>query len=357
MKIGILTQPLTTNYGGILQNYALQTILKRMGHEVWTLDYLKYDWYDWTYLNSKNIIKKILGRKVKWAATPKTNKKKESPLRKFVDANVSLTIPRTKWFERKIVKDYNFDALIVGSDQVWRPIYNTKVDDLFLDFVNDLDLKRIAYAASFGTDNWEFSEKQTEQCKKLVNKFNSISVREATGVSLCKQFLDVKAKHVLDPTLLLTADDYLSLCENIQVQSPFVFSYVLDQNPMKINEIKRFAHERNLPCLIMSAGPAVSDEDSIEKWLSYFRDATYVVTDSFHGTVFSILFQKDFYVFGNKKRGNSRFDSLLNILGLSNRIIDADISELSMIDWESIYCLLNDERIKSIQWLEHSLNS
>lgn len=357
MKIGILTQPLTTNYGGILQNYALQTVLKRMGHEVWTLDYYSYNWFDWVILNSKIIVKKLLGRPVKWAITPTDKNKLETPLRKFVEENVSLTTPRTKWFERKIVQDYHLDGLVVGSDQVWRPIYNTRIADLFLDFVKDLDIKRVAYAASFGTDNWEFTDIETNQCKNLAKKFNAISVREITGVTLCEKYLGVKAKHVLDPTLLLTANDYLDLCKDVPVKAPFVFAYVLDQNPQKISEIKRSAKEKGLDSFIMSAGPNVSDEDSVEKWLSYFRDAAYVITDSFHGTVFSIIFQKDFYVFGNKKRGNSRFNSLLNILGLSNRIIDVEISELPKVDWKLIHGLLNDERIKSTQWLEYSLNS
>ena len=357
MKIGILTQPLTTNYGGILQNYALQTILKRMGHEVWTLDYFSYNWIDWAISNSKIIVLKLLGRSVKWAITPTGKKKLESPLRQFVKENVSLTTPRTKWFERKIVQDYHLDGLVVGSDQVWRPIYNTRIVDLFLDFVKDFNIKRIAYAASFGTDSWGFTDIETNQCKILAQKFNAISVREVTGVSLCEKYLGVKAKHVLDPTLLLTADDYLGLCKNIPVKSPFVFAYVLDQNPQKISEIKRFAQEKELPCFIMSAGPNVSDDDRVEKWLSYFRDAAYVITDSFHGTVFSIILQKDFYVFGNKKRGNSRFDSLLNFLGLSNRIIEVEISELPTIDWKLVHTSLNDERINSTQWLEHSLNN
>ncbi len=357
MKIGILTQPLTTNYGGILQNYALQKVLQRMGHEVWTLDYFSYDWIDWAKLNSKIAIKKMLGKSAHWAITPIKKRKIESSLREFVLDNISVTTPRTKWLEKKIIQKYCLDALIVGSDQVWRPIYNTRIADLFLDFVKDLNLKRVAYAASFGTDSWEFTDIQTNHCKSLAQKFNAISVREATGVSLCEKYLGVKSKHVLDPTLLLTVDDYLAVCKNIPVKVPFVFAYVLDQNPKKISEIKRFAQEKGLSFFIMSAGSNVSDEDRVEKWLSYFRDAAYVITDSFHGTVFSIIFQKDFYVFGNKKRGNSRFESLLNLFGLSNRVINIEISELPEVDWKLIQSSLNDERIKSTQWLEHSLNN
>ena len=100
-----------------------------------------------------------------------------------------------------------YDAFIVGSDQVWRPSYNQHLEQAFLNFTeNWKNVKRIAYAASFGVDNWEFTKKQTKECKRLVQKFDFVSVREDTAVNLCKEHLGIEATHVLDPTLLLSAD-------------------------------------------------------------------------------------------------------------------------------------------------------
>ncbi len=192
---------------------------------------------------------------------------------------------------------YGFDALIVGSDQVWRPMYNYNIEDCFLSFVSHMNLKRVAYAASFGTDKWEFTQQQTEQCAVLAKRFDGISVREKSGVALCNKYLGVNATHVLDPTLLMKSQDYIKLCSHISKREPFIFAYVLDESEEKIKSIVNFAERRGLPYFIKGADNTVSDDDTIELWLSYFRDAAFVVTDSFHGTAFSIIFNKDFYVF------------------------------------------------------------
>ncbi len=354
MRIGIVTQPLTTNYGGILQNYALQQILKKLGHEVWTLDILKYTW--WNYIDSiwKNSILKFLGRKCSFPQTPKKYAKKQNPLRQFVYKNISLTKPRTLWFERNIIEKYELEGIVVGSDQVWRPIYNAHIEDMFLAFTCGMNLIRIAYAASFGVDKWEFSSQQQLKCAELAKGFNAISVREDSGIALCNKYLGVNATHVLDPTLLLTAEDYIALCTNIEEQEPFIFAYILDESEAKLSEIKRFAALKKLPYLKISAGPNVKEGDSIERWLSYFRDAAYVITDSFHGTAFSINFGKDFFVFENQGRGNSRINSLLGKLDLESRIVIDSISMLKPVDWEHVSHALKVERMYSKMWLKNA---
>lgn len=358
MKIGIVTQPLHANYGGVLQNYALQQVLKRMGHEVWTLDYWKYDWLNWADMTWRVLAHKMLGHQVKFGRTPAEQRKLEMPLRRFVDQCMSLTAPRTKKFSKQIVSKYALDAIVVGSDQVWRPMYNYDVRDCFLKFAQGLSVKRVAYAASFGTDAWEFTDEQTRECAALAKQFDGISVREKSGVGLCKDHLGVSAVHVLDPTLLLYAEDYAALCKDIPQRKPFVFAYILDENEEKLNSIKRFAEQRGLPYYIKSADSGVSMEDSIELWLSYFRDAAFVITDSFHGTAFTINFNKDFYVFGNAQRGNSRFDSLLGQFELQDRIINGKIpvETDSYIDWNKVNQLKVSAVRESIEWLTKKLS-
>lgn len=354
MKIGIITQPLLRNYGGILQNYALQTVLRKMGHKVWTFDLLKYTWKDWAISAIKTIIKKMIGRKTDFPLTPHKKKKIEKPLRTFVYNKINLTT-RVKKVSWQLVKKYNLDTLVVGSDQVWRPIYNHSIEDMFFRFADDKNIKKIAYSASFGTDKWEFSPKQTNECATLAKKFDAISVRESFGVELCKNYLGVEATHTLDPTLLLTDKDYNTLCKHIPKSEPFVFAYILDMDERKVAEIKSFAQAKGLPYFIKSADNDVKDTDSIELWLSYFRDATFVVTDSFHGTAFAINYNKDFFVFLNEQRGNSRFDSLLSLFNLKNRVVISVNLELEPINWASVNNMLNSERQRSWKWLETSL--
>lgn len=358
MKIGIVTQPLHANYGGVFQNYALQQVLKRMGHEVWTLDYWKYDWLNWADMAWRVLAHKLLGHKVKFGRTPAQQRQFEVPLRRFVNKNMSLTTPRTKRFSKKTVQKYALEALVVGSDQVWRPRYNYDVSDCFLKFAQGLSVKRVAYAASFGTDAWEFTDAQTSECAALAKQFDGISVREKSGVGLCKDHLGVSAVHVLDPTLLLHAEDYAALCKDIPQRKPFIFAYILDKSEDKINSIQRFAEQRGLPYYIKSADAEVSMDDTIELWLSYFRDAAFVITDSFHGTAFSINFNKDFYVFGNVQRGNSRFDSLLNQLGLQDRVIKEQILKEteSHIDWNNVNKLKALAVTDSIKWFTQKLS-
>lgn len=355
MKIGIQTQPLTTNYGGILQNYALQTILRRLGNEVITFDLLKYTWLDWSYDYLKNIVRRILRRKPKILLTPTQKDKKEKPLRTFVHKNINLTT-RVRRLSKSQIESNHIEALVVGSDQVWRPIYNYCIEDMFFKYAEELDVKRIAYAASFGTDHWEFSQVQTDNCAALAKQFKAISVREDSGVGLCREHLGVEATHVLDPTLLLSSKDYNELCKNIPKHEPFVFAYILDKDEKKIAEIKAFAEAKGLPYFIKSAGPNIESTDSIELWLSYFRDASYVITDSFHGTAFSINYNKDFFVFDNVDRGNSRFDSLLNLFNLKNRVVKSVNHQLQPINWGGVNLLLDIERQRCQDWLKTSLS-
>ena len=355
MRIGIVTQPLTTNYGGILQNYALQQVLKKLGHEVWTFDILKYTWWNWLKETCKIIVYRILGRKSPFLPSPIEFAKKQKSLRQFVNKKISLTKPRTYWFDREIIKKYRLNGIVVGSDQVWRPIYNAHIEDMFLSFARDMNLVRIAYAASFGVDKWEFTSRQQLTCAELAKLFNAISVREDSGIDLCDRYLGVNATHVLDPTLLLIAEDYITLCTNMEKQKPFIFAYILAESEAKLSEIKRFAELKKLPYLKISAGPNVKEGDSVERWLSYFRDAAYVITDSFHGVAFSINFGKDFFVFDNQERGNSRIDSLLGKLDLKSRVVVDSISMLGPIDWEYVNHILKIERVHSKMWLKNAL--
>lgn len=329
MKICILTQPLGTNYGGLLQAYALQTILKRMGHEVWTEDRKYYS----SYIER---IKLLIARLIKYRGFYYSTKEQEQFIAhnaaSFIHKYITTTEPISSCTKEELRK-YHFDAYVVGSDQVWRPIYSPYLPNYFLDFTVGQHVKRVAYAASFGTPEWEFSAEQTKQCARLVKNFDAVSVRENSGVELCRRYLGIDAVHLLDPTMLLDKEDYIYLVEQEQVPASGknLMVYVLDQSEEKEAIIKKVSQVLGLFSNVVMPQKDFREVGSKEieqcvfppvtDWLRGFMDAEYVVTDSFHGTVFSILFNKPFVVIANKERGMARFTSLLKMFNLEDCLV------------------------------------
>ncbi len=322
-----------------------------MGHEPWTVDYNKKPWRLW--LREVRWVAKIRkrGYEAEFPPMPLRIELGDRPLRRFARKYIKLTHPRTWDIEGAVVEKYRFGALVVGSDQIWRPEYNRKVESCFLDFAADWNIRRIVYAASFGKDEWEVSEELMCACSALAKRFDGVSVREASGVELCKKHLGVEAAHVLDPTLLLQKEDYCKLCSAIPVREAFVFAYILDESTEKTDDVRRFAQKKGLPYLVKSAGPKVRPDDTMELWLAYFRDAAFVVIDSFHGMVFSINFNKGFYVYSNGQRGKSRFESLLGELGLESRMVESLPGSDEPIAWMEVDRKLEAERDRSLRWL------
>lgn len=379
MKIGILTQPLHKNYGGLLQNYALQQVLKRMGNEVVTIDHgvkpVSYIHKTVSVIkaNLLNII--FPSRYKKPEYTP--NAEEIAIIRQNTDYFINKYISRTKVLHSSkefedIAKSSKYDAYVVGSDQCWRPIYNSSfLLEMFLRFAeNQSNVKRIVYAASFGTDEWEFSPEMTIKCSALTQKFNMITVREASGVELCKKYLGVEASHVLDPTMLLDKEDYIKLVENEnEPQSPGnLFYYILDPSAEKKILIECIADKDGYtPFTVMPKYQAENRtkidikekiEDcvfpSVTSWLRAFMDAEMVIVDSFHGVVFSIIFNKPFWVIANSKRGNARFESLLGLYGLKDRMITpGDAFDWNKtIDWKRVNKIREREKVRSLKTFE-----
>lgn len=316
MKIGIITLALLDNYGGILQNYALQQVLKKMGHEPCTIDYVPLtNFYREFPRVFGSWLKTIYLRVFKGVRRPFAKflqpKKRPELFNNFISKNIQITEQLTK-YTQDILEKGKYDTIIVGSDQVWRSKYSMCIEDYYLNFARDYSSKKIAYASSFGVDEWEYSNKQTLFFAYLAKKFDSISVRENSGVLLCKEHLGVDASWVLDPTLLLKKSDYLKICEDVpQSHENYLAAYILDETDGVSEIYKKIAKEENLTIKFFAADFRASL--SVEEWLAMFRDAAYIVTDSFHGTVFSIIFEKKFKCLFNEERGSARFKSLLSM--------------------------------------------
>lgn len=359
MKVAIVTQPIKSNYGGVLQNFALQHALRKLGHYPITIDYRDSSPL-WFYIcqTIKTMLLAPFHHKRR-KLTPFRNVFKRSPLiMDFVNKNITLSSEEYLSYKPSIITKYSIEAIVVGSDQVWRPLYNPGcLYDTFLQFAQRTNVRKLAYAASFGVDDWEFTPKQTKKCKKLVRKFDAISVREDSGIELCKNYLSVDAIEVLDPTLLLDAEDYATVCSQVPIATTdYICAYILDENEEKLLVIKTFAKSLGCDLKMFSAHSQLTL--SVEEWLAMFRDAKFVITDSFHGTVFSIIFHKPFYSLVNDERGASRFLSLLRKFELSSRIITSlpEIASLD-IDWTKVEAVRRIWRDKSLKYIDNSLDN
>lgn len=367
MKVGVLTLPQGKNYGGNLQAFALTQTLRGLGHSP-------------VLINLRKLPKNgsVVPGSSKPGLTGSSSIPKTIPNHSFVE---KYTGPFTQaFFTSEQLKDgigdYELDAVVVGSDQVWRPRFTQATAlDYFLDFLPEGDnrTRRISYAASFGVDKWEFTQAQTRTAAALLAKFDAVSVREDRATKLCKNRLGIEAQHVLDPTMLLTAERYAELTGKPPVHSgpPRLLTYILDQTDDKVDVVRTMCGALSAEAFATDGHPfgptgGAGEEPrdkSVERWLTSFQQADYVVTDSFHGAVFSILFNKPFIAYGNPKRGMSRFLSLLRMFDLENQLITSssrveDGSLLSTpIDWARVNTRLDELREMSLGFLRQALDA
>lgn len=376
MKIGILTLPLGTNYGGILQAYALQHILQAMGHDVYVIDedkQFRFSLKRRVEMFVKGIIKRCLLGKDAIIYSPEYYKKlwaaRTMHTARFVDAHIN----RRKVGSVSEIGVHDFDAFVVGSDQIWRARYARPfpgAENSFLLFTKGWDVKRIAYAASFGTDEWEYNDSETSNASAMAAIFNAISVRETSGIKLCQEYLGVEVVQVVDPTLLLSAEDYTKLFQEELPASPGnMMCYLLDRNNDKDSLVNDIANEKKL--IPFHTNSRTEDQKAtleeriqppVEQWLQGFRDAEFVVTDSFHACIFSILYKKTFVVIGNKSRGMTRFECLLQTFGLEDRLVISyeDYGHrkerlLQPIDYNSVFRVLAEKRDEAFKFLREAL--
>lgn len=363
MKIGILTLPLHTNYGGILQAYALQTVLARMGHEVILFDLnqdVNISFIQKLYKYPLRAIRKYcFMQKHKPVFFEAEYNKYRHHIRKNTDVFINQNINRKVFKNFSEINTKGYNAVIVGSDQIWRYFYASNfIYDAYLQFIKDKNIKKIAYAPSFGVDEWDYPIEITSKCKELVKTFNKVSVREKSGIVLCKKYLGIDAVHVLDPTMLLNKEDYTLLINKTKTQSiqGNIFCYVLDKNETKTNFIEKIANETNYKTFSISVGDNI--QPPVEKWLKGFADAKMIITDSFHACVFSIIFNKPFLVLGNKERGQERIISLLNLFDLKDCFV-LDMNNFNFkdynINWENVNNILHEMQSKSLHYLTDSL--
>ena len=355
MKIGILTFVDTINYGALLQAYALETVLTNMEHDVEIIQYKN------KFIENREKNKNIFTPYwiLRAIIIGKNFKRKTERFKKFEKDLIN----RSKMCSDKTIGEIcaSYDKIIVGSDQVWRRYGHIKdMAYYFLDFTLDWPIKRISYAASFGSDEWLYSADETIRCSNMLKKFSGVSVREFEGQLLCKKYLHAEAEVVIDPTLLLPKEHYSNSCHDCKSCSHNFLTYILDKDDNKHKSLSILERILGQKAYEINRVNMFGQKPSIESWLTCFKTAEFVFTDSFHGCVFSIIFNKPFIVYSNPIRGTSRFRTLLNLLGLQERMVynptEIDVVYNKSIDWNSVNKKIGLLRLQAKEFLIKSLS-
>lgn len=331
MKIALLNLPIDNNYGGNLQRFALMMVLRDMGHDVTHIQLkskAEIKWFLAPLVFTKRVLFRYLFRRpVKINQEARINELYQDRLKVVIPFYEKYIKHTEECFTAKDIKkitEGQYDAFIVGSDQCWRKDMNDSLGwkTFLFGFLPGEKAKRIAYGASFGKDTVVYGTEERKEFCKLYERFTAVSVREKSGLKILEEMGCFKPvpQLVLDPTLLLNKEEYLNLIDSENATSPAkgkVFCYVLD----KTDQIDRIAQEKaaELQTEVVFYGIYGSDELSIEMWLKSIYEADFVITDSYHGTIFSLIFNKRFIFCGNERRGNSRIDTLFDLFGIDKR--------------------------------------
>jgi len=360
-KTAILTLPLSYNYGGILQAVGLYEAVRRCGHDPVWLDKRAQ------ITSTKALLAKLLG------AVPGHNiralrgktlatRKHHRFIARMMPAR-SRAVATTAALQSEVAR-LGIDTVIVGSDQVWRIDYqgDGRENNYFLDF-GGAGLGRISYAASFGRETWAFPER-TGEIAPLLKRFDAVSVRERSGRAICRDAFDrADAQVVLDPTLLHDPSFYHAMIARddagARTAGTGVLIYTLDHEA-EAAAIARQVSARQGGCAITSISLNHKAQPPVTEWLARFAAADFVITDSYHGTIFSIMFGKPFVTLANEKRGLDRFRTLLDTLGLGDRLLHdfsrpADPGRLGEIDYPAVEARLARAREESFAFLKGAL--
>ena len=331
------------NYGAVLQTYGLYSYLKNRGHEIYVIDYIP-DRYN---LDAENYADMAIKRTRLWKYIPfsktvwkKTRlaqmKQNRANFRQFLEKNIKLT---HKYFSfEELSKDVpDADLYITGSDQVWNPdfVWEGLIDKpYYFAFLSD-EAKKISYASSFGKS--KLTDSELEIAKKYLSKYNYLSVREKTGVDVIKA-MGLDAVEVADPTVLAGREVFSELAKkNSWMDMPYMVLFQITFHQELYEACKSIANKNGLKLILLIPDVfQASNLDyegkivlpSVEEWIGYLENAAYVVTDSFHATVFSIMFERPFSSYAMAGY-NGRIYNILNKLDLDKRILlKADISQL-----------------------------
>ncbi|MCX4294034.1 MAG: polysaccharide pyruvyl transferase family protein [Prevotella sp.] len=366
--IGLQTPHYAPNYGAKLQAFAVAETLRHLG-------------FDIEYINRRPIKASMYDKFInRWLAGIE-----EKRLEQLIQFENKWLQPQTKpIFNNDDFKELDIDkyyAIVVGSDQMWRDDYFHAGFELspYLFYVNNPQILRVAYAVSFGKNTCEHPESRRREIENLIRKFKVVSVREKSGIDILKEKFHTEGIWVCDPTLFHKAEKYIQKfkLDKSMKKDQVITSYILDQSTCFFEKSKQIAQRLGLPLFPLveeraiellykryfNRIPRFSKLPSVIDWLNQIRNSEYIVTDSYHGLLFSIIFKKQFVIYDRVAGGSERYKSILEYLGLSDRLfhkednIDVVVNKLKeKIDYISVEQKLETFRSLSLDYLRSALS-
>lgn len=363
IKIGIITWHYYNNYGSMLQTYALIKTLRDQGNDARVLNYRNLKFGKVPAI--KNIVKSVcIHFQEKFI-------KKHIPIVYFPNDRFRQFFNETRlvYTGEELQKQCkNFDVIICGSDQIWAP--NVFNPIYLLDFVPD-GITKISYAASIGLNY--IPEKLKAQYFNLLRRFDSISVRESTAQKLIRQFNGIESTLVLDPTLLVDSNHWSSIAAAPSITGPYIFCYFLKEDHKYKDAVKSYSDKTGIKIIGISACKhdgewmETLNEKTIgpKEFIGLIKDAHSVITDSYHGSIFSLIFHKNFITFqrfssDDKICQNSRINQLNDYFDIDDNMIDCNQKSIlnpKGLDWDKFEDKLYQLRLKSVNYIKESLSS
>lgn len=345
--VGLVGWWFASNYGSSLTYYALGTVLEKMGKQILMIPVAKKDGTPW-----------------------------DIECRRSIDfLSKYFRIGRERGFDKMSEFNGFCDSFMLGSDQMWNgSTVNLVGYSFFLDFV-DRNKKKIAFSTSFGRDDFVATEEICDVAKDYLNRFDAISVREQSGVDVCKHRFGIDATHIMDPVFLCSADDYDRVAQDIHDPIPerYLLCYILDPTPEKEQLAQSIARHENLEIITVlglkehgyaknrwHTGTLLPKID-VAQFVYHIKHCSYLLTDSHHGTCFGIIYQKPYVAIANESRGIARFETVGRILGLENRIFlnAADAVNASSIydpiPYNAVMERIQTENKRATEWLVDAL--
>jgi hypothetical protein len=373
-KIGITTFHRSYNCGSIMQAYALQKILvDKFYLNAEFIDFSNQGQRDlYTVFDKRIRLRSILKNLILLVFSKRLFENNRS-YEKYITAKLKLSIKNYSKTMELDEEKLNYDIYLAGSDQVWNITIPDSDDAYFLPFINNH--RKIAYAVSQGAKNINSHSDDPDKYKKMINKFDYLSVREPNGQKWLKDDFGISSTKVLDPTLLLDSNDYANiedlLLENLK-KDEYIFVYATELNNKFESMIRKKAKEENLKIVIWqpytwikiagwSKGYMLPKEQNPGKYLTLMKNAKYVFTASFHGAVFAMQYRKNFWILHNDGmdiESDDRILSLLDNFNFTNRIINGneDIAKLNVSpDYKYFVSKLATDRKKSFDFLKKAL--
>lgn len=357
-RAAVITFHRALNYGAILQAFALENILAEIGVHAQIIDY-RCPHMECIYRPFDVRCCKNLSAGVKKCIKSPGLIKKRHSFNEFTKKHLSVTKEcRTKKDLQKTASE--FETIITGSDQVLNPDAAGGDFSYFLDFAGS-DIKKIAYAASLGYKS--FPQEYKSKCIECLKGFKSISIREESVCKTVSELTDKAVENVLDPTLLLSAAQWLDIAKKPRnLPKKYILVYMMEGCRYTIEKARALVDSRG--CKLVLINPTLKQmltcrdfimytATSPEEFVGMFADAEAVVTNSFHGAAFSLIFKKELYAEASNAEKSARIIDLLKLFNLSDRLLPNE--KIGKIDWEMVSSRLTREQNKSVSWLKNSL--